>query len=146
MAQNLYITAGSGISIVENTSASTIKINAAGTQFLRDLISNPQAYFAQRPEIILMHADAAIHVTYVEMASSVWGGTTFAGDLKYADDNVSNLFANSALIAVLDTANGHYVSNLYVAVPAGKFIYILMDSAPPAATKDFYFEMHYTYD
>lgn len=117
---------------------------------LRGLVSNPQAVYAQRPQIVLMRADAAITITRIHVhGSDTTPGAELAGDLKWADDVNTGGFANAAVIDVCDTTNGvKTITSGFddPTVASGKYIYFQMDSSPNADWKDFYIEVFYTYD
>jgi hypothetical protein len=113
-------------------------------------ISNPQAWYTQRPQIFLKYTNVAITITDIQIACSDYSpGAELAGDLKFADDMNTGVFANATVIDVCDTTNGvKSITSGFddATVPAGKFIYFLMDASPHADIKDFLIRVLYTVD
>ena len=120
------------------------------TKKLRGFVSNPQAVYGQRAQIVLMRADAALTITRIHIHCSDLSPTAeLAGDLKFADDVNVGGFANPVIIDVCDTTNGVVtITSGFddATVPSGKYIYFQMDASPHADIKDFYIEVFYTYD
>ena len=117
---------------------------------VRGTVSNPQAVYAQRAQIPIMRADAALTITRIHIVGpDTSPGAELAGDLKYADDQVTGSFANAVVIDVCDTTNGVFTATSGfddATVPSGKWIYFSMDASPNADWKDFSIEIFYTYD
>jgi hypothetical protein len=114
------------------------------------LVSNPQAVYTQRAQIVMFRANAALTITRIHIHGSDLTPTTeLAGDLKFADDINIGGFANATIIDVCDTTNG--VKTITAGfddatVPSGKYVYFQMDASPHADWKDFYIEVYYTFD
>ncbi len=117
---------------------------------VRGTVSNPQAVYAQRAQIPIMRADAALTITRIHIVGpDTSPGAELAGDLKYADDQVTGSFANAVVIDVCDTTSGVFTATSGfddATVPSGKWIYFSMDASPNADWKDFSIEIFYTYD
>jgi hypothetical protein len=117
---------------------------------IRGWVTNPQAVYAQRAQVIMFRADAALTITRIHIHGSDTTPTTeLAGDLKFADDINVGGFANATVIDVCDTTNGVVtITSGFddATVPSGKYIYFQMDASPHADFKDFYIEVYYTYD
>ena len=146
-----------GIHVLRRTTWQSIKNlfkanwgNAAGVQKLRGFVTNPQAVYEQRAQIVLMRTDAAITITRIHIHGSDLTPTSeLAGDLKFADDVNAGSFANATVIDVCDTSSGVVTITTGfddATVPSGKYIYFQMDASPHADWKDFYIEVYYTYD
>lgn len=120
------------------------------TKTVCHIISNPQAYYAQRPEITLLRADYNLTITQILILGSDWTPTAeLAGDLMFADDNNTGGFAGATIIDVCDTSGGiRLITSGFddPTVPSGKIIYFKMDSSPHADWKDFYIQVNYTAD
>jgi hypothetical protein len=114
------------------------------------LVSNPQAVYAQRAQLVMFRADAAITITRIHIHCSDTSPTAeLTGDLKFADDVNTGGFANATVIDVCDTTNGVVTITTGfddATVPSGKYVYFSMDASPHADWKDFYIEVYYTYD
>jgi len=128
-------------------------VNAIASLNLREFgssISNPQAIYAQRPEIFIKKTRAALTIASAELTLADYTpGAEFAGDLMFADDMNIGSYANATLICALDTTNGvRSVSSGFndATVPAGKFIYLKMDASPHADIKDMLLGGTYSYD
>jgi hypothetical protein len=113
-------------------------------------ISNPQAIYSQRAQIVLFRAPAAITITRIHIACYDYSPTAeLAGDLKFADDINNGGFANATVIDVCDTTSGAVTITTGfddATVPSGKYIYLQLDAAPHADIKDFYIEFYWTLD
>lgn len=117
---------------------------------VRGLVSNPQAVYASRAQIIMFRAEAAITITRIHIHCSDTSPTAeLAGDLKFADDVNVGGFANATIIDVCDTTSGVVTITTGfddATVPSGKYVYFQMDASPHADIKDFYIEVYYTVD
>lgn len=135
---------------VKKTLAETKTILNVNVKKIRGTVSNPQAVYAQRAQIPIMRADAALTITRIHIVGpDTSPGAELAGDLKYADDQVTGSFANAVVIDVCDTTNGVFTATSGfddATVPSGKWIYFSMDASPHADWKDFSIEIFYTYD
>jgi hypothetical protein len=113
-------------------------------------VSNPQAVYGQRAQIVLFRAPADLTITRIHIHGSDTTPTAeLAGDLKFATDINVGGFAGATVIDVCDTTNG--VKTITAGfddatVPADKYIYFQMDSSPHADWLDFYIEFYYTLD
>lgn len=120
------------------------------TKRLVGFVSNPQAVYAQRAQIIMFRAPSAITITRIHIHCSDTSPTAeLAGDLKFADDINAGGFANATIIDVCDTTNGVVtITSGFddATVPSGKYIYFQMDASPHADILDFYIEVYYTVD
>jgi hypothetical protein len=117
-------------------------------QKMRGTISNPQAVYAQRAQIPLFRADAALTITRINVTNSV-SDHEIAGDLKWADDIFTGGFANAAVIDVCDTTSGVFTATTGfddATVASGKEVYFQLDSSPHADVKDIRLEVYFTYD
>jgi hypothetical protein len=116
----------------------------------RRFVTNPQAVYAQRAQIVLFRTDAAITITRIHIHGSDPTPTTeLAGDLKWADDVSTGGFANAAVIDICDTTNGVVtITSSFddTTIASGKYVYFHMDSSPHADWTVFYIEVYYTYD
>jgi hypothetical protein len=123
---------------------------ATKTKYIRGTISNPQAWYASRAQIVLIRTDAAITITRIHIHGSDTTPTTeLFGDLKFADDVNTGGFANATVIDVCDTTNGVVTITAGfddATVPANKYIYFQMDASPHADWHDFYLEIFYSVD
>lgn len=123
---------------------------AIKTKHFRGFVSNPQALYAQRAQIVLARTDAAITITRIHIhGSDTSPSTELAGDLKFADDVNAGGFAGATIIDVCDTTNGVVTITAGfddATVPSGKYIYFQMDASPHADWKDFYLEVYYVVD
>jgi hypothetical protein len=132
------------------TLAQTKTILGIDVKKLRGFVSNPQAVYAQRAQIVLMRADAALTITRIHIVGpDITPGAELAGDLKFADDQITGTFANATVIDVCDTTSGVFTATSGfddATVPSGKWIYFQMDASPNADWKDFSIEVFYTYD
>jgi hypothetical protein len=111
-------------------------------------ISNPQAVYAQRAQIPLFRADAALTITRINVTNSV-SDHEIAGDLKWADDIFTGGFANAAVIDVCDTTSGVFTATTGfddATVASGKEVYFQLDSSPHADVKDIRLEVWFQYD
>jgi len=135
---------------VKRTLAQTKTILGVDVKKLRATVSNPQAVYAQRAQIPIIRADAALTITRIHIhCSDTSPSTELAGDLKFADDINVGGFANATVIDVCDTTNGVVtITSGFddATVPSGKYIYFQMDASPHADIVDFYIEVFYTYD
>ena len=135
---------------VKKTLAETKTILNVNVKKVRGTVSNPQAVYAQRAQIPIMRADAALTITRIHIVGpDTSPGAELAGDLKYADDQVTGSFANAVVIDVCDTTSGVFTATSGfddATVPSGKWIYFSMDASPNADWKDFSIEIFYTYD
>lgn len=112
------------------------------------LVSNPQAVYAQRAQIPLFRAAAALTITRIHISCNVTS-QNIAGDLKWADDIIDGSFANAAVIDVCDTTSGVVtITSGFddATVASGKYVYFQLDASPNAAIKDVYLEVYYTFD
>ena len=120
------------------------------TKRLVGFVSNPQAIYAQRAQVVLFRTPAAITITRIHIHGSDTTPTSeLAGDLKFADDITAGSFANATVIDVCDTTSGVFTATSGfddATIPAGKWIYFQMDASPNAAIKDFTLEINYTVD
>lgn len=120
------------------------------TKILAGFVSNPQAVYAQRAQVVMFRAPAAITITRIHIHCSDLSPTAeLAGDLKFADDVNVGGFANAVIIDVCDTTNGvKTITSSFddATVPSGKYVYFSMDASPHADIKDFYIEVYYTVD
>jgi hypothetical protein len=127
-----------------------LSTHSGETHYIRGLVSNPQEVYAQRAQIVMFRAEAAITITRIHIHCSDTSPTTeLAGDLKFADDVNVGGFANATIIDVCDTTNGVVtITSGFddATVPAGKYIYFQMDASPHADIKDIYLEVYYTVD
>ena len=139
-----------GVNYVKRTLEQTKTILNVATYRKQGFVSNPQAVYAQRAQIVIMRADAALTITRIHIhCSDTSPSTELAGDLKFADDINVGGFANATVIDVCDTTNGVVtITSGFddATVPSGKYIYFQMDASPHADIKDFYIEVFYTYD
>jgi hypothetical protein len=135
---------------VKRTLSQTKTILGVDVKKLRGFVSNPQAVYSQRAQIVLIRADAALTITRIHIhCSDTSPSTELAGDLKFADDINVGGFANATVIDVCDTTNGVVtITSGFddATVPSGKYIYFQMDASPHADIVDFYIEVFYTYD
>lgn len=122
----------------------------AATHYIRGFVSNPQAVYARRAQIVLIRTESAITITRIHIHCADTSPTAeLAGDLKFADDVNAGGFANATIIDVCDTKNGvKTITSGFddATVPAGKYVYFQLDSSPHADIKDFYIEVYYTVD
>lgn len=123
---------------------------ATKTKHLRGFVSNPQAAYAQRAQIVIARTDAAITITRIHIHGNDTTPTAeLAGDLKFADDVNTGGFASATIIDVCDTTNGVVTITAGfddATVPSGKYIYFQMDASPHVDWKDFYIEVYFTVD
>lgn len=103
-------------------------------------------YNSSRAQVAFFKTRAAITIRKIIVET---GSTSYqvAGDLKYADDQTS--FANATVIDVCDTASGVFSATTGfddATVPAEKWIYFQLDSAPNSALSSFTVQIEYTYD
>jgi hypothetical protein len=121
-----------------------------GTHRICGFVSNPQAVYTQRAQIVMFRAPAAITITRIHIHLADLSPTAeMAGDLKWATDVNIGGFADAAVIDVCDTTNGVFTATSSfddATVASGKYIYYQMDSSPHADIKDFYIEFYYTVD
>ena len=117
---------------------------------VRGLVSNPQAMYTQRAQIVMFRADAALTITRIHIHGADLSPTAeMAGDLKWATDVNIGGFADAAVIDVCDTTNGVFTVTTGMddpTIPSGKYVYFQMDASPHADWKDFYIEVYYVYD
>jgi hypothetical protein len=119
------------------------------TRYLSGSISNPQAAYAQRPQVFLFQAPFALTITRIHISGpDATPGAELAGDLKFADDTFTGVFANATVIDVCDTTSGVFTATSFddATVPANKYIYFSMDASPNADWKDIYIRIDYTVD
>jgi hypothetical protein len=120
------------------------------TKLIRGFVSNPQAIYASRAQIVMFRAEAAITITRIHIHGSDTSPTAeMNGDLKFADDVNAGGFANAAVIDVCDTTNGVVTITAGfddATVPSGKYVYFQMDASPHVDWKDFYIEVYYMVD
>jgi len=120
------------------------------TRILAGSVSNPQAAYAQRAQIVMFRAPYAITITRIHIhCADLTPGAELAGDLKWADDVNTGGFANAAVIDVCDTTSGVFTVTTGMDDPtiaSGKYIYFQMDASPHADITDFYIEVYYTVD
>lgn len=126
------------------------KTNFIGEKKVRGFVSNPQAVYSQRAQIVMFRAEAAITITRIHIHCYDTSPTAeLAGDLKFADDINNGGFANATIIDVCDTTNGVVtITSGFddATVPSGKYVYFQMDASPHADIKDFYIEVYYMED
>ena len=140
---------GDFIPILDTTAGETKKVSYANlaSKSLQGPVSNPQAVYTQRPQIFMFQAPWALTVTKIHISNPTTDD--IAGDLKFADDTLTGVFANATVIDVCDTTSG-YVSITSgfddATVPAGKFIYFEMDASPHADWLDFLIQVTYKVD
>jgi hypothetical protein len=137
-----------GVNYVKRTLAQTKTILGVAVKVREGTISNPQAVYAQRPQIYIGESLAAQTVTGIYI-DTFQAGQELAGDLKYADDADTGGFANDVVIDVIDTTSGKFSATSGfddATIPAGKKIYLQLDSSPHADIKDFSVLILYTYD
>jgi len=121
------------------------------TKILRGSISNPQAVYAQAPQIVLIDStESAITTTgiYVKLNDST-PGAELAGDMMFADDQFDGGFANPVVIGVCDTTSGVFAATTGfddATIPSGKAVYFQMDASPHADIKRFTIKFMYTVD
>lgn len=139
-----------GTSLVGKTVAEMQTLLGVQTKHIRGFVSNPQAVYAQRAQIVLIRTESAITITRIHIHCADTSPTAeLAGDLKFADDVNAGGFANATIIDVCDTTNGvKTITSGFddATVPAGKYVYFQLDSSPHADIKDFYIEVYYTVD
>lgn len=121
------------------------------TQIRGGTVGDPASWYTnRRPQIFMFRADAALTITRIHISGGDSTPTSeMAGDLKFADDTFTGGFANATVIDVCDTTNGVFTATSSfddATVPSGKYVYFQMDSAPHADWKDFFIEVHFTYD
>jgi hypothetical protein len=73
------------------------------------------------------------------------------GDLKFADDTLTGVFAGATVIDICDSTSGSFTVSASsdmddATVPANKYIYFSLDASPAAAVKDFFIRIDYTVD
>ena len=145
----------SGTPVLRKTTWQTIRnlflaTHSGETHYVRGTVSNPQAVYAQRAQIPMFRAPAAITITRIHIhGNDTSPGGELAGDLKFADDIADGSFANATVIDVCDTTNGVFTATSSfddATVPSGKYIYFQMDASPHADWKDIYIEFYYTFD
>lgn len=133
-----------------DVTARLLTYDNVNTHRIQKFISNPQAVFAQRAQIVFQRADAALTITRIHLHCSDLSPTAeLAGDLKFADDVNAGGFANATVIDVCDTTSGVFTATSSfddATVPSGKYIYFQLDSSPHADITDVYLEYFYTYD
>lgn len=124
------------------------QVNKIKTKIRGGFISNPQAIYLQRAQIVLMYVPAAIHISKVLVRGSKSDATgAYSGYLKYADDISTGSFANATQIVNCSGAAGTYDSGaINAAVPTGKWIYLELASSPIATCKDITIHFEYTTD
>ena len=124
--------------------------SSIGSPSVCKFITNPQAVYAQRAQVVLLRAPAALTITRIHIhGNDVSPTAEMAGDLKFADDVATGGFANATVIDVCDTTNGVFTATSSfddATVPSGKYIYWQFDASPHADWKDFYIEIYYTFD
>ena len=119
------------------------------TRYLSGSVSNPQASYALRPQIFMFQAPYAITITRIHISGPDATPTTeLFGDLKFADDTFTGVFANATVIDVCDTTNGVFTATSFddATVPADKYIYFSMDASPHVDWVDFFIRVDYTVD
>lgn len=121
------------------------------TQIRSGVVGNPNSWYTNiRAQIVMFRTDAAITITRIHIHGADTTPTSeLAGDLKFADDVNTGGFANATVIDVCDTTSGVFTATSSfddATVPSGKYVYFQMDSAPHADWKDFFIEVHFTYD
>ena len=119
------------------------------TRYLQGSISNPQATYAQRPQVFMFQTPYAITITKIHISGpDATPGAELAGDLKFADDTFTGVFANATVIDVCDTTSGVFTATSFddATVPSGKYIYFLMDASPNADWTDIFIRVDYTVD
>ena len=141
------LTQGQSALLVSSDTTWTALSTESKTKTWGGTISNPQAVYAQRAQIPIMRAPAAITITRIQIETNQTA-QQLAGDLKFADDIKDGVFANATIIDVCDTTSGDFLATSFddATVPSGKEIYFQMDASPNAAIKDFKLEISYTVD
>ena len=113
-------------------------------------VTNPQAVYAQRAQIVLFQETAAITITRIHIHGNDSTPTAeLAGDLKWATDVFTGGFADAAVIDVCDTTSGVVTITAGfddATIPANKYVYFQMDASPHTDWTDFYIDVWYTYD
>jgi hypothetical protein len=139
------------IPILDTSTGSTKKISAANLaqRSLQGSVSNPQAVYAQRPQIFMYQAPWAMTVTKIHISNPTTDD--IVGDLKFADDTLTGVFAGATVIDICDSTSGSFTVSASsdmddATVPANKYIYFSLDSSPAAAVKDFFIRIDYTVD
>ena len=142
---------GDFIPILDTTAGATKKVSYANlaSKSLQGPVSNPQAVYTQRPQIFMFQAPWALTVTKIHISNPTTDD--IAGDLKFADDTLTGVFANATVIDVCDTSSGSFTVSASsdmddATVPADKYIYFSLDSSPAAAVTDFFIRVDYQVD
>lgn len=146
-----FIGHGTGDVWEKKTLAETKTILGVLTKTLRGTVTNPQAVYAQAPQIVLIDStEAAITITGICIKLNDSTPTAeLAGDLKFADDQFDGSFANATVIDVCDTTSGVFSATSGfndATVPSGKAVYYQMDASPHADIKRFTIKVTYTVD
>lgn len=137
------VTTGTSTTLVPSVAALKGKVH-----HLFKFVTNPQAVYAQRAQIVLMRAPYALSITDINIACSDYSPSAeMAGDLKWATDVNVGGFADAAVLHICDTTNGVFNITAHdLNVAAGKFIYYQFDASPHADIVDFYIDIYYTED
>jgi hypothetical protein len=89
---------------------------------------------------IILSTPYAITITGIKVSCDADPTTEITGDLKYADAMIG--LGTPTLINAIDTTTGAYTSGaLSVSVAAGKFIYIVFDTAPSVLIKNIHIQI-----
>jgi hypothetical protein len=128
------------------TTVNTAKVGGK----IRGCISNPQAMYASRPQIFMDETAQAITVTSIFIGGpDSTPGAELAGDLKFADDMLTGVFANATVVDICDTTNGTVtITSGFddATIPANKYVYFQLDASPNADWKDMLIIVNYTVD
>lgn len=135
---------GGGVLVTKKIQYSNLM--SSSSQKVRGFVIQPNIVYANRPQVVMMRADANITISRIHIRCSI---TTqeLECTVKYADDPVT--FPNSAIVAVSDTTSGAVTITsgfTNASVPSGKYVYLLFDAAPNENIDDFYIEIFYSYD
>jgi len=113
-------------------------------------MSNPQAMYAQRAQVVIGLTTAAITITSIKVRINDSTPTAeLAGDLKFADDQFTGSFANATVIDICDTISGAFTATSSfddATVPSGKFVYFQFDASPHVDIVDVFIQILYTVD
>ena len=145
---NLYKGLGTGTPSASTFLAGDGSWKSQVTKIIAGSVSNPQAVYAQRAQIVMFRAPFDLTITRIHIECAVTS-QELAGDLKWATDTVTGSYADAAVIDVCDTTSGVFTITSGMddaTVAAGKYIYFQMDASPHDDITDFYIEFYYTVD
>jgi hypothetical protein len=99
--------------------------------------------------IFMYQAPWAMTVTKIHISNPTTDD--IVGDLKFADDTLTGVFAGATVIDICDSTSGSFTVSASsdmddATVPANKYIYFSLDASPAAAVKDFFIRIDYTVD